>query len=403
MRPRILRLLAGATAVAGALSGPLAGQDPPWTDEQLARAVERALAERDARGAQPAGPDWTIGGDVRLRHESNWGAHGQPDRFRERLRLRIEIGCALHEQLDLGARLTTGDPEDPNSPHVTFGELFESFEISLDRAFVRYRPGWADSWIAAGKFAHPAARNPIYGELVWDADVQPEGIAGALHLPVAGDEGVRLVAGGYRLSERGAGADVAMGFAQLAAATAATAPVRAEAAAAYYHYGNPTPGTSRAALRHNTGNATADLDGDGTPDAFQSDFGLWHGVVGLTGDGNGLPWQLGAEVIYNARARGVGDIGWAAGIGLGSTNQPGGVRAYYQWQVIERDAVFSPFAQDDLPLATNHRSHIAGVVYRILDNANLHVWALASQQHDAEAPQGDTALWRLRVDFNASF
>ncbi len=142
-------------------------------------------------------------GDFRWRHESDFDLEGQPDRHRERLRFRVGANYRLRDDLVLGARMVTGDPDDPNSSHVTLGSGFDEFEASLDRLFLGWTPEWLDDgFLRAGKSEHPFARNPIYGELVWDADIQPEGfVLGKLASGFLGVDEWQVHAGDYIVQE----------------------------------------------------------------------------------------------------------------------------------------------------------------------------------------------------------
>lgn len=66
---------------------------------------------------------------------------------------------------------------------------------------------------------------------------------------------------------------------------------------------------------------------------------------------------------------------------------------------MEQDAVFAAFAHDDFLLATNHRSHVAGVRHRLRDAVELHLWALVSEQES----DGSNPGWRVRLDLNVGF
>lgn len=156
--------------------------------------------------------DLKLYGDFRLRQENDFDLVGRKNRDRQRLRLRLGVNYQLNDQLLMGARVATGDPDDPRSNHVTFGNDFEDFDISLDRAFLTYRPTWwQGAFLTAGKFNHPFYKNPIYGELVWDADVQSEGAVGGRSLStVPGFQEVRLTTDVYTILEQGNASDSAM-------------------------------------------------------------------------------------------------------------------------------------------------------------------------------------------------
>ena len=62
--------------------------------------------------------------------------------------------------------------------------------------------------------------------------------------------------------------------------------------------------------------------------------------------------------VLNTDAEGDADQGFAAGLKVAGSS--GCWNLYYQFQTVEQDAVFSPFAGDDFILQTNHQSHVFG-------------------------------------------
>lgn len=379
---------------------------------EIRRAVEAYLAERDA-GKEEAPfarvlEKLAIFGDLRLRQEASFHLDDQDDRHRSRVRARLGASYPVTDEVLVGGRMVTGDRGDPNSPHVTLGSGFDGFEISLDRAFATYRPGWLEGVaLTAGKFSHGFTANPVYGELVWDADVQPEGAE--VSYDVRGDGwfqagGVRVAE--YVLLEQGNAKDATATAGQVTLRVNCCDPWFATAAFGYYYYTDTTPDGSRAILADNAGNATRDLDTDGLADQFVSDFGILHPLLAVEYRGFAVPVQVAAEYMHNHRARGDRDSGWAAGVAVGGAARQGDWRSYYQYQLIEQDAVFSPFAQDDFLFATNHRSHVVGAGYQLTDKVGLHLWGLISQlEHRLMGPttDSDRHQWRIRLDLNIKF
>ena len=114
-------------------------------------------------------------GDVRMRYqwdqkqEQVANANHDNQRSRERFRLRLNADFQLTDNLFGGVQLQTGNAAD--SGNQTFGGGFGNYNIYLSRAFV----GWqAAPWFTGiiGKQA-----NPFYTtDLVWDADINPEGV-----------------------------------------------------------------------------------------------------------------------------------------------------------------------------------------------------------------------------------
>ncbi|MBI2818853.1 MAG: putative porin [Acidobacteria bacterium] len=347
-------------------------------------------------------------GDLRLEWDSNVNLDDRPDRHRQRVRFRVGTNYQLSEELLVGARLASGNPADPKSPHETMGNVLHSFNISLDRAFLTYRPAWAPgTWLTAGKFSHPFLQNPVYGELVWDADVQPEGIVGGYRFSNRGPlESLELTVGQYVLLEQSRADEGFASAFQIASRFRLSESLAANLAMGSYIYSTLTPSGARTILNDNNGNATLDIDGDNIPDKFKSGFTILNPILGFTYSGWKLPLTLSGEYIQNLRARIPQDQGWAVGAALGRAQKQGDWRFYYQWQVIQQDAVFSAFPQDDFLFQTNHRSHLFGVNNQVTDNVSLHVWALGSAR-DKTSPglttDSDQFQWRVRFQMNMRF
>ncbi|HJP02249.1 MAG TPA: hypothetical protein QF764_10815 [Planctomycetota bacterium] len=165
------------------------------------------------------------------------------------------------------------------------------------------------------------------------------------------------------------------------------------AAVSYYDYTDVTPDGGTGLLDGNSGNAT--VEEGGVVVDFESQFAIWNPIAALTYSGAGRPFSVAAEWIHNARAANEADSGWAVGAAWGRAREEGDLRLYYQWQVVERDAIFSPFAQDDFLFATNHRSHAFGVNYQLADGIGLHLWGLVSAPEETGGDDGER--WRLRL------
>jgi len=115
-------------------------------------------------------------GDVRLRTEldrDSKKANGEmrPDRDRFRFRFNLAFQYLLNRNIELGSGIRTGNPDNPQSSNVTIGDGFSNEDLSIDKAYIKYHSG--DFYIWGGK-------NKINlwepDEMLWDADVHPEGI-----------------------------------------------------------------------------------------------------------------------------------------------------------------------------------------------------------------------------------
>jgi hypothetical protein len=111
-------------------------------------------------------------GDFRLRYEYTTRGNGAPNIDKEVVRLRAGITYPLREHLTVRARIATGSPGDPNSTDITLGQFVDDLAFSVDMASVELnRPRWG---VLGGKFANPL----LSTELVWDGDVNPQGLGG---------------------------------------------------------------------------------------------------------------------------------------------------------------------------------------------------------------------------------
>jgi hypothetical protein len=127
-------------------------------------------------------------GDARLRYEVRSGQTASPDpinppgdtyqRDRARYRLRIGLRGTLVDDWFFGIRLETSTS--PRSTNVTFGDdssvngpfSKDSDRISVGQAYLGYK-GIRDLTLVAGRMPNPF----ITSSMVWDPDINPEGLA----------------------------------------------------------------------------------------------------------------------------------------------------------------------------------------------------------------------------------
>ncbi len=342
-------------------------------------------------------------GDLRLRHETDNNVDRRPTRNRERLRLRLGAIYQLSDELDIGARIVTGNAIDPKSSHQNFGSGFDSFEVSLDRVYATYKPQEVPGLsITAGKFSHPFRRNPVYGELVWDGDIQPEGVSISYTLSnerIKPFDRLDFRIGEYILLQQNNLDEASAFVAQVSGDKALSQNVDLLVALGWYRYSDLTPDDDLSLRLKNAGNSIAG-------DEFASGFSILNPLLALTYKGFPRPLTVSGELMWNTRAAGGAGQGWALGLAYGETRKPKDWRAYYQFQYIERDAVLSAVSQDDFTLATNFRGHMFGVQYKLGDSVALHLWALLAERLSSDGfffdDSGDDQ-WRVRLDLNFRF
>ncbi|MEN8145603.1 MAG: putative porin [Gemmatimonadota bacterium] len=343
---------------------------------------------------QEAEPNVKVSADLRLRGELDRDRRTSSDRERGRIRFRVSANSDLGHGLRVGARLVTAPgANDPNSTHQNLGTGFRNFRIAFDRVFLSWKPNTERPLeIQAGKFAHPFLQPAVFGELVWDADIQPEGV-GAIFEPA--DE-LRLAGGAYILQHQGGGEDTHLGVIQAAARLKPTEKLGLVGALGFYSYGTPDAAGALSLARENQGNAlVTTINGDTT--AFASRFDILSAFATATFKGE-IPVIVSAELVSNgSEADGFDGNGFAVGGKVGNAREQGTWQAVYRYQDVGREAVFSALAQDDFLDATNFRGHLVEFTYQYLDNANVRFWTLWSARQE---PREDTFQKRFRLDFN---
>ncbi len=176
----------------------------------VAAADDKTFVEKSAPAEKKAADKWKLSnaitelelyGDARLRYEYRGGETddnsplGRPgsgvagrddwqERQRERYRLRIGLRGTLMDDWFFGVRLETS--QNPRSTNVTFGDdtsgsVNQSFNgpfsktndgVYVGQAYFGYK-GLPDITLTAGKMPSPL----VTTRLVWDDDINPEGLA----------------------------------------------------------------------------------------------------------------------------------------------------------------------------------------------------------------------------------
>lgn len=340
-------------------------------------------------------------GDVRLRYQGDFNRYRRSSRNQELLRLRLGFEYEPVDDWFFGARATTGDPERPGSPYQKFGDLFDRFEFNIDRGYIRYAPKSIEGlWFTGGKFGNPFKVNPVYGQLHWDDDIQPEGVAAGYSFKDLGFLDTLGVTVAELITIEQDNLDEGSAFfAQLTGDVALTDELDLFSALGWYHYVNVMPDGSQVILAENRTNAVSFGE-------FESRFSIVHPIIALTYKGLPRPLTFSGEWYENLRAAHGRGSGWATGVAYGQTKKAHDYRVYYQYQEIERDAILSAVAGSEFPVVSAMRGHMAGVQYQLAEKLQLHVFGMFAEQGSQStffSNDDDHDVWRLRVDLTLSF
>ena len=341
-------------------------------------------------GAQAAS-GLKFNGDFRVRYEYTTEGNSAASFGREVGRFRLGMTYALRDDIVVRARLATGDPGDPNSADVTLGSFVNDLAVSLDIASVEAnRSRWA---AFAGKFANPFQST----ELVWDGDVNPQGVAGRV---MVGEQGGGSVTGTltglfFTIDPRTGNQSSNMGGAQVTISSPTRGPWKLAGSAAYYDYRiGSLAGADAGDTRSNRL-----VPGDS---AYVSDFNLLDLMVvaDYTGFAERYPLRVVGDYVHNSGATDL-NTGWEADVYFGRGARQGDLRFRYGYGMTEADAVLAAFSHDNTTLGTNYEIHTLSV--DAVPIASLFLNATLYYYRPHQAALGRKYQSRLRLNAMVTF
>ncbi|MFC1482645.1 putative porin [Candidatus Margulisiibacteriota bacterium] len=177
-----------------------------------------------------------IHGDVRLRHQSEKKEDDKHVRDRLRIRARVGITGIIQDQWSGVIGLASGGT-DPRSTNQTLDNTFSTKSIMLDYAFIKYGPIPSLAFFA-GKIKR---ENIIWQptDLLWDSDVNPEGMAFVIDSQVSNQLSIFLNGAYMILDEQSAtDEDIAMNVVQPGIFIAFNNVIKLKTAVGIYTFNN---------------------------------------------------------------------------------------------------------------------------------------------------------------------
>ncbi len=296
-----------------------------------------------------------ISGDFRLRYENNSSYGDIPSWDRGVLRGRMAASYQLTDQVTLGGRLVTGDPDNPRTADTTIGDFVSDLDISLDQAYVAYRNDRL--FLTGGKFAKPFSST----ELVWDGDVNPQGLGGHIDLFKNDAINARLSGVYFLINENLAAQSSSMLGGQLSLSGNSEGTWNWSVHSAYYDYDMGTLSPTAPGGPRGNNLAPGSLK-------YLSDFNLWDtmATLGYTGFGDRWNVKLIADYVKNTGAKVDQDSGYGFDLFVGRLSTQGDLLFRYGYAQAETDAVLGMFSNDNIILPTNYELHTFAVDYALM-------------------------------------
>ncbi|GAB1408714.1 hypothetical protein MASR1M8_26330 [Thermomonas brevis] len=296
-------------------------------------------------------PRLIMSGDLRLRTQGDRSDDDGKNRGSMQVRGRIGATFTVNERVTIGARLATGDGDDPNSTDVQLSNWLDDLDVSLDMAYAQFNFG--NLTLYGGKIPQPFVRT----DLVWDGDMNPQGVGATWRKPLAGGGSLRANGLAFVVDESATGPDSTMLGAQLGYESPAHGDWKFDVHGAYYHYdlgsvAGADSGDFRSNLRDASGN-------------YLSRFQLANLLLGIGWNGLGERWplRLVGDYVRNTGAATDADTGFGADLILGKASARGDWRFTYGYAQTDADAVLAAFSHDNIGIATNYRLHALTAEY----------------------------------------
>lgn len=402
-------------------------RDQGVLDEDQYQDLSAKAADREQRWYDRI----NLAGDFRARYERFEFDHDKRDRARARYRARLDLAANINSRADVFFRFASGEL-DNRSANETFGgnDDFAKDALEISRAYAAISPfergalpevdgSW---WFQMGRVPNPF-RSKDYGKdfMLWDGDVNLEGIQSLIELALTDDVEVYANSGFYIVDEESKAEDPQMMAGQLGGSIQLAEHVQLGARSSFYNFSQ----LDSAFIERGVLSDKPDM---GVTDGGGNLYGALTGSV----DGGDLniveaggflhvtclddwPIRIYGDYSTNLSAendfgRGQQDDAWGIGAEIGDKKRYVKLGAGF-WHV-EANAFPAMFIDSDLFDGTaNREGWIAQLSRQILENTDVNVTAFISDPIERGFPFDDEMLGgestlgadRVRLQFDVVY
>ncbi|WP_223462087.1 MULTISPECIES: putative porin [unclassified Pseudomonas] len=381
----------------------IARQAQQETNEQIAATAKKteSLSTFDQKLAWAAKTQFK--GDVRFREETvhNDGVPNNKDQDRQRIRARLGAYSEINPQVDTGIRIATGSNDDPRSTNQDLNNYFDKKQIWLDQGYIDYHPDAIKNLhLVGGKMPQQWVS---MGDIIWDSDINPEGLAVTYKYPLSGSTELFGSAGHYTLKDNvdGEGVqfkhDLRLYAGQLGGRFAITDSMKMTLGGSIYSYDNDSSSACPTSGTVSTPCALA-INGNSPNETFK----LYEGFGQLDFTNLPVPLSLYGQYVNNTDASNDQDTGWLAGV----KSKLYGFNVDYNYRDVQRNAVVGAFTDSDFANGfTGSRGSKLKVSYDLDKNFALGAtyFMATSDQTNANINKKDSDINTLQLDAEAKF
>lgn len=354
------------------------------TLSQLQQRIAGLEAEKKEGIALPGSPKWPerikISGDFRYRHDhtdeedSSSSGRWENGVDRHRIRARLMVEAIISDDWDVVFRIASGsgtsgdsDTASPISTNQDLEDAFSSKHLWLDLAYFKWHPEARKGLnVSGGKM-----KNPFYragkNQLIWDSDLNPEGIAVQYVKSLSDVDDMLLRGGGFWVDESGSGVDTSLWGAQAYWKHTIGNPDYVLAGASYYDYGNLE---GRGSLASTYSSSTTFFGNTSSGAVFKDDYDIFEAFGEYGFKCAGMPLAVFGSWVQNVAATTANeDTGWLVGGKLNKIKAPGSWQLVYDYRYLQADAVVGGFTESDfLSSRTDSRGHKFAFQYQLAKN-----------------------------------
>lgn len=398
---KLLEMLRANGSISGSQYAELKGELDRDRQAQQQQQVAAAQAKKEELSAFEQKVAWAsktqIKGDVRLRYEDQntdgAASNSGKDTDRQRVRARFGVYSQINPQVDAGIRLATGSSSDARSTNENLDNYFVKKSSWVDLAYLDWHPtALPDLHLVGGKMTQQWVN---MGDVIWDGDINPEGVSAAYKRSIGGNNELFGSAGYYNLKDNvdGEGVqfrhDLRMYAGQLGGRFGLTDNLKLTVGGSVYGFdgdGDDTAGSGKLSVNGNTA---------------AEQFKLYEGFAQMDITGMVIPLAVYGQYVKNADASDDADSAWLVGA---KTKVFDKWSLDYNYRDVQRNAVVGAFTDSDFGGGfTGARGHKLKVSYDIDKNFALGATYFMAESDTYVTNRTDTDVDTLQVDLEAKF
>jgi hypothetical protein len=359
-------------------------------------------------------------GDFRYRHEEINDKGDSTDSRYNRNRIRARIGAKLevNDEIFFNLRLGSGSA-DPVSTNQTLGDAWSSKPVWIDRAYIAYVPQALPGFgIGLGKEETPYYKQNN-NQLLWDDDLNPEGIYGEYTHTFSDSTKVTGAAGGFWVVERHisgsttSATDTGMFGVQSYIEHAVGNPSTLVGGIGYFDYIS-LEGQQMLSNEWSSGSNTTfgnDFITIGSNKVYRMDYNLLELFLGWKSKVSNLPYSVFGSGVMNVDAKAntvtgdKEDTGYIVGATLNKTKKQWDWSLAYDYRHVKADAVVGQFNDSDfLGGKTGGKGHRVSGTLQVHKNTKLVATLFLDNKYDASHGSSKVGKKynRLQVDIKVA-